>query len=269
MAAIGRHAHWTVGASPAAAGLAASARGSGPAGWSAPGSPDWPAPGLAAWSAGGSPGWPAPWPASKCAPAARAAACRACCARSESRPAVKSAVDRSSASLAASGISPYLGGAPGGGVPGGCSERGRGASRARGRLAASRRSAALFADRGVVCTAAIEDLPAGRAWRWRAMHPDRVDDVHLDHRRPGHAVIAHRVDDTDAGGVGHDLGPPRAGVHDPGDQEYHRGGHQADAVAPLDSQVHQDDGGDDEPRPGQDDGSGAAEHLRLAVRVLP
>jgi hypothetical protein len=46
--------------------------------------------------------------------------------------AVKSAVDRFSASFADSGISPYLG-APGGGVPGGgCIDRERGISRPRG-----------------------------------------------------------------------------------------------------------------------------------------
>jgi len=68
---------------------------------------------------------------------------------------VKSAVDRSSASCADWGISPYLG-APGGGVPGGgCIDRERGISRPRGWLAAWLRIAALRADRGEACTAQL------------------------------------------------------------------------------------------------------------------
>ena len=85
-------------------------------------------------------------------PAARAAACRACCARSARRPAVKSAEERSSACLAESGSSPY----PRDAVLGGdCSTRGRGVSLGRGWLCASRRKAAFRVARGEDCTAQL------------------------------------------------------------------------------------------------------------------
>jgi hypothetical protein len=266
MAAIGSHAHCAVACSDAAAGLSPSARGSAATAraWSEPGSPGW----TASWSAGRRGGGGGGGEGGGGGGGGGGRRLDVLCPFRKAR----------GGEIRGRPVQRFLRRLGHLSVPG-RARRGRTRRRLHRPRArdqpAPRLTGRLAAERGPprrprrgLHGPAINDLPAGRAGRWRAMHPDRVDHVHLDHRRPGHPVIADWVDETDREGVSNDLGPVRAGVHDPGDHQDRGGGHHGDVIAPLYRQVHQDDDGDDEPRPGQDEGSRAAENLRLVVRVI-
>ena len=192
------------------------------------------------------------------------AACRACCTRSAGRPAVNSAEDRSSAPRPA-GHRPY----PRGAATAAAQRprpRGQPRPRLRGRLTPQRGLARR--PRGGLHRPAVEDLAALGARGGCTVHPDRVDHVHLDHRRPGHQVVAHRVDHRDPARVGHDLGRQAQAYTTPVIARTSTAVDQGGVIPALYRQVHQNDGGDDEPRPPQDRRTGAAEDLPLAVRVV-
>ena len=116
---------------------------------------------------------------------------------------------------------------------------------------------------------AVEDLPLVGAGLRGAVHPDRVDNVDVRHRRPRHPVITQRVGHRDPGGIGDDTGPPGTRVDDCADRDDQHGGDSCSMIAALHGQVGQGDDGDNKPRPRQHHRPGAAEHLPLAVRVLP